>query len=51
MPLFEYKHDVNLDEPELNELGDQGWELVSVSPTGKDNTFTGFWFKREKRRS
>ena len=38
-------------EAELNALGDQGWELVAVSPTGKENSYTGYWFKREKSRS
>jgi hypothetical protein len=57
MPKFEYKFEVNLGEPageklectteqELNVLGAQGWELVAVSPIGKNNSYTGYWFKR-----
>ena len=60
MPKYEYKFELNLGESdegfetteaELNALGDQGWELVAVSPTGKENSYTGYWFKREKSRS
>lgn len=57
MPKYEYKFELNLGESvegfenteeELDALGNQGWELVAVSPTGKNNSYTGFWFKREK---
>lgn len=30
----------------LNELGQDGWELVAVSPWGKANVDTAFFFKR-----
>jgi hypothetical protein len=58
MTRFEYKFGLDIgDEPSdgddhteerLNELGDEGWELVAVSPVGKDNRYLGFWFKRPK---
>lgn len=60
MPKYEYKFELNLGsdpdtkndgdavEAELNTLGSEGWELVAVSPTGKENSWTGYWFKREK---
>ena len=60
MPKYEYKFEINLgsqpniksdgdaQEAELNSLGSEGWELVAVSPTGKENSYTGYWFKREK---
>jgi len=58
MPKYEYKFELNLGEhpnaksdaveTELNALGSDGWELVAVSPTGKENSWTGYWFKRDK---
>jgi hypothetical protein len=60
MPQYEYKFELSLGsrpnkksdagavEAELNALGSEGWELVAVSPTGKENSWTGYWFKREK---
>ena len=33
-------------EEELNEVGNQGWELVAVSPCGTENAYLGYWFKR-----
>ena len=59
MKTFEYKFELNLGETEtpgdddrseeaLNRLGSEGWELVAVSACGKNNSYTGFWFKREK---
>jgi hypothetical protein len=45
---WEYKLELNLEEKELNDLGQEGWELVSVSPCGKDHSYTGFFFKRPK---
>jgi hypothetical protein len=56
MTKFEYKYALNIGESftggdsyveqELNKLGDEGWELVAVSPCGKDNSYLGYWFKR-----
>jgi len=56
MTKFEYKFELNLGEPiddkpdtteeELNKLGQDGWELVAVSPCGKENSYLGYWFKR-----
>jgi hypothetical protein len=54
---FEYKFELNIGdtsademedhtEEELNKLGEQGWELVAVSPCGKGNSYLGYWFKR-----
>lgn len=51
MPQYEYTHGVNLEDLELNEFGDQGWELVAVSASGPKKANEVFWFKREKRRS
>jgi len=52
-PVWEYKHLVRrvpdealLDEAELNSLGAEGWELVSVHGEG---TAVHFYFKREVR--
>jgi hypothetical protein len=48
-PVWEYKHLARphgqppLDEPELNALGEEGWELVGVVA---DATLTHFYFKR-----
>ena len=57
MTHFEYKFELNIGEnspnasmteiePALNKLGKDGWELVAVSPCGRDNAYTGYWFKR-----
>jgi hypothetical protein len=56
MTKFEYKFELNIGESftggdhrteeELNKLGGEGWELVAVSPCGKDNSYLGYWFKR-----
>jgi hypothetical protein len=58
MTKFEYKFELNIGESftaeeeedrveaELDELGSEGWELVAVSPCGKDNSCLGYWFKR-----
>ncbi len=43
---WQYKFELNLEEHTLNELGQQGWELVAVSPCGKENSYSGFYFKR-----
>jgi hypothetical protein len=56
MKKYEYKYELNLGsdpddgedhtEESLNLLGNEGWDLVAVSPCGKGNSYTGFWFKR-----
>jgi len=56
MKKFEYKFELNLGEDPhdredhtedaLSTLGNDGWELVAVSPCGKNNSYLGFWFKR-----
>lgn len=56
MTKFEYKFELNLGvdddgvvdnvEEELDKLGAEGWELIAVSPCGKDNSYTGYWFMR-----
>jgi hypothetical protein len=58
MTRFEYKFELNIGEPphdnnetdysenQLNAWGAEGWDLVAVSPCGKDNSYLGFWFKR-----
>lgn len=48
MPKYEYRFELDLEPEMLNEVGNQAWELLAVSPTGKDNARTGFWFKRTK---
>jgi hypothetical protein len=57
MTAFEYRFELNVGESEegmerteeeLNGLGAQGWELVAVTPCGKDNSYLGYWFKRPK---
>jgi hypothetical protein len=58
MITFEYKFELNIGdgfaddedhtEEELNKLGSEGWELVAVSPCGKENSCLGYWFKRRE---
>jgi hypothetical protein len=43
---WQYKFELNLEEHELNDLGGQGWELVAATPCGKENSYSGFYFKR-----
>lgn len=44
---WEYKKGAWLDEAEMNKLGDQGWELVAVTPD-KDWSIRHYVFKRAK---
>lgn len=57
MTKFEYKYELNIGESftedeesqaekALNDLGSQGWELVAVSPCGKENSWLGYYFRR-----
>ena len=57
MTKFQYRFQLNIGksfshaeedrvEEELNDLGNQGWELVAVSPCGTENSYIGYWFKR-----
>ena len=56
MKRFEYKFKLDLGydpsnvenrtEESLNLLGSDGWELVSVGSCGKNNSYSGFYFKR-----
>ena len=47
MQKWEYKIVGNVNELELNRLGEQGWELVSVTFT--DSAYVGnYYFKRPK---
>jgi hypothetical protein len=45
---WEYKVEYNATEKKLNQLGDQGWELVGASPEASTSNLTGFYFKRQK---
>lgn len=45
---FEYKREYrDLGIKELNQYGEEGWELVAVEPSRTDNP-PRLWFKREK---
>jgi hypothetical protein len=58
MTKFEYKFgldigvhendDSDYTEEDLNQLGREGWELVSVVQCGKGNAYLGFFFKRPR---
>lgn len=50
MKKYEYKtvpHTTELPEPYLNELGEEGWELVSFAVTEVEIKYI-YVFKREK---
>lgn len=46
---WEYKIEYNISEKKLNQLADQGWELVAASPEASTSNLTGFYFKRPKQ--
>lgn len=51
MKKYEYKsiaHTQELPEPYLNELGEEGWELVSYNVTEFDGLQHRYVFKKEK---
>ena len=43
---WEYYQENNLESKDLDELGDEGWELVSVTEHGRNILYT---FKKEKK--
>jgi hypothetical protein len=45
-PVWEYKIANNLSDQQLNELGSQGWEMVTATVGGGNYTF---YFKRAKQ--
>ena len=45
MKIWEYETYINANAVDLNELGNEGWELVTVIQT---NSYKMFYFKREK---
>lgn len=48
MRKFEYKRESNLSINQLNDLGEMGWELVSVNECiGEVIQSVWFYFKRE----
>ncbi len=47
MRKFEYKKQFDLSEDELNRLGKNGWELVSVYKLHPENMHTIFILKKE----
>jgi len=47
--VWEYKYINDAGEAQLNELGAQGWELVSATSWARENSGgTNFFFKRVK---
>lgn len=50
MPQFEYKkvRDTYLSELELNELGQEGWELCGIKPSNCTSDIYAFYFKRRR---
>lgn len=45
---WEYKFEYDVREKKANELGAQGWELVSVSLTSGSSSVNEYAFKRRK---
>jgi hypothetical protein len=45
---WEYKIEYNASEKKLNQLGEEGWELIGASPEASTSNVTGFYFKRQK---
>lgn len=49
MKKFEYKREYrDLGIKELNQYGEEGWELVAVEPSKTDDP-PRLWFRREKQ--
>ena len=49
--IWEYRSEYNLNDEKLNELGAQGWELVSTAancPKDSSSCYTNFYLKRAK---
>ena len=46
MNTWEYKTFINVNAADLNKLGNEGWELVTVVQT---SSYKMFYFKREKQ--
>jgi hypothetical protein len=48
-PQLEYKVEYNASEKKINQLAQDGWELIAVSPDAETKNLTGFYFKRAKQ--
>ena len=48
MKKFEYKIIHSLNQYELNIMGDDGWELISIQYVNETGKYW-FYFKREKK--
>lgn len=48
MKKFEYKIIHSLSQYELNIMGDDGWELISIQHVNETEKYW-FYFKREKK--
>lgn len=46
---WEYKFEYSMRESKANELGKEGWELVSISLTSGGSSVREYAFKRPKR--
>ena len=45
MNKYEYNMVTDKERPDFNDIGEEGWELVSVDTDGDNKTW--FYFKRE----
>jgi hypothetical protein len=48
MQKWEYKTTDSLDEQSMNQLGNEGWELVSVTSENDWSQYRYLYFKRPK---